>query len=260
MRAKPPHRIEKHADIASQADGAKALLDPVRGRLGRCGQESGRDAVAPASRNQCIHGGEASRMIELRGNAHRDGEIVMAYPSDIYTGNGDDLIEILECLLRFEQQNHASLRICLGEELRTAGAIEIVGDAESNSSSPGGRIFELGDDVLGLLARLHAWNHHSARADIECSRKWRESQIGNTRHGEDVRAAAGCDHLREQVDVAAAVLHIENHKIQAARSEHGPDTVSEELEYHLAEHHLSAPEPLKETAHRRPPGAASAAL
>ena len=47
--------------------------------------------------DQIIHGLQQARMIELRGNAHGDGEVVVADPGDVDAGNGDDGVEILEC-------------------------------------------------------------------------------------------------------------------------------------------------------------------
>ena len=43
--------VKEDADVAAQADDAKSLADPMRGRLGRARQESGRDAM-PAGKLQ----------------------------------------------------------------------------------------------------------------------------------------------------------------------------------------------------------------
>ena len=80
------YSVEKHADVAAQADGAKSFADPMNGRLGCGGQESWRDAVPLAGCNQRIHRREKPRVLELRGNAHRHSEIVVAHPGDIHAG------------------------------------------------------------------------------------------------------------------------------------------------------------------------------
>ncbi len=87
MSSESTHSIKKNADVAAQADHAKSLADPVCGRFGSGWQKAGRHAVAVAGIDQVIHGLQQPRMIELRGNPHRDGEIVVAYPGDIDAGN-----------------------------------------------------------------------------------------------------------------------------------------------------------------------------
>jgi len=42
------------------------------------------------------------RMLKLCRDTHGDSEIVMAYPSDVYTGHGNDGFQILESFYRFQ--------------------------------------------------------------------------------------------------------------------------------------------------------------
>src|SRR5581483_7881537 len=84
-RAESAHALEKHSDIAAQADHAESFADPVGSRF-RCGRKkTGRDSVAIADSYDVVHRLQHPRMIKLCRNAHRDCEVVMAYPSHIHS-------------------------------------------------------------------------------------------------------------------------------------------------------------------------------
>ena len=50
-------------------------------------------------------------------------------------------------------------------------------------------------------------------------------------------------------DVAATVLHVEDHEVEPAGGQHGPDAGAEELEHHLSEQYVSLFKPLSKLDH-----------
>ncbi len=91
----------------------KPLLIQCTADSGVWRQESRGHAVAPAHRDQFVHGSQKPRMLKLCRDAHRDGEIVMSHPGDVHARHGDDLLQILKGLRRFQQQDDANLLIGL---------------------------------------------------------------------------------------------------------------------------------------------------
>ena len=73
-------------------------------------------------------------MIKLCRNAHGDGQIVVAHPGNIHAGNGDDRLEILESLTVSSRRMTGISSLRLGEEVRVASAIEVVGNADGDAS------------------------------------------------------------------------------------------------------------------------------
>jgi hypothetical protein len=91
----------------------------------------------------------------------------------------------------------------------------------------------LAHNIFSLLFRFHAGHHDAAGSHIQNARKRRVSCIGNARDGDDVAATAGCNHLREQPDIATPMFHIEDHEIQSAGGQHRADAGSKEFQNHL---------------------------
>ncbi len=100
------------------------------------------------------------------------------------------------------------------------------------------RILELGDDFLGLLAGLNARHHDPACAQIECAGQWREPASGTRAMGTISLPRQAATISCKQVDVAASVLHIEDHEVEPAGREHGSDAGAEKLQHHLAEEQI----------------------
>src|SRR4051794_30999281 len=120
-RAEFADAVEKHADVAAQADHAKSLADPMRGGFWGGGKKAGRHAVTIAGGDQVIHGQQHAGMIKLRRNAHGHGEIVMAGPCHIDAGNGNDGFEILERANGFELNDDWDFLVALGKEIGAGG-------------------------------------------------------------------------------------------------------------------------------------------
>ena len=89
-------------------------------------------------------------MLKLCRDTHGDGEIVMAYPGDVYTGHGNDGFQILESFYRFQKKNYNRLFICLCKELCSARLVEIVCYTERNATPAERRIFQLRDNFFRL--------------------------------------------------------------------------------------------------------------
>src|ERR1035437_299288 len=230
-----PHDLHEDADIAAQADHAKSFADPMCCGLRRGRERSGSHAVSAACGREIDHGLKQPRVIELRGNAHGNGEIVVTYPGNVDTGHRNDGLEIFKRLCALQLNDDRGLFVGLGQELRTRGPIEIVGDAKSNTALSLRRVFELTHDLLGLLPGFNARDHDAARAQIENARERREVQIGHASHGYNSAAATGSDHLFKEVDIAAAMLHVVDDEVQAAGIEHGPNAWRKEFEQQLSQ-------------------------
>ena len=122
-----------------------------------------------------------------------------------------------------------------------------MGYAKGHSPPALGCILQLADNVLGLLPRFHPRHHHTPGANVQSARQRCIGHVGNTCDGNNFAAAARRDHLREQGNIATSVLHIEDHEIESACSEHGSDAGGKEFEHHLAQKNISLAEPLRET-------------
>src|SRR5579859_463159 len=102
MRAKLADTVQEHTYITSQAEDTETLADPMHGQVRRVREKSWSDGMFTAHGGEFFHGGEKPRVLELRGDAHGDREIVVAYPDDVHTGHGNDGFQILESLHRFQ--------------------------------------------------------------------------------------------------------------------------------------------------------------
>ena len=185
---------------------------------------------------------------------------VMPHPGDIYAGHGDNLIQALKRLFRFQQEDDANLLIHFGEDVGTSSLIEIVGYAQGDAPPAERRILELADDVFGLLPRFHTRHHHTPGADVQNARQRRVCRIRDSGNGNNVVAAAQSNHLGEQGNIAPAVFHIENYKIKATCREHGSNAGGKEFKDHLSQKNFTLLEPLAKHGHSASPFAAYAAL
>src|SRR5438045_5659862 len=141
------HSVEKDADVAAEADHAKTFADPVGGGLGRGRQEAGGDSMAVASGDQVVHGLQQAGMIELGGDAHGDGQIVVADPCDVDAGNRNDGFEILECANSFELNNDENVFVDLGKEFGAARAIDVVRAAGGAAALSEQGVLESADEL-----------------------------------------------------------------------------------------------------------------
>src|SRR6266567_2967426 len=98
--SKSADTIKEDADVASQTNGAKTLADPVNGSFGTRGQKAGRNSISSTDGQEVIHCAQQPWMIELRGDAHRNGEIVVSYPRYVHPRDRDYRIQICEGLFR----------------------------------------------------------------------------------------------------------------------------------------------------------------
>ena len=125
-----------HADIGAQANYAESLADPklAVGWIRR--QEACGHSVAPAGREQLVHGSEKLRMFKLRWNAQGCRQVVVSHPSNIKTRRGYDRVQVFEGTCGFEQSNHQCVFVGGAEVARTSGLIAIVREQRVFQDAP----------------------------------------------------------------------------------------------------------------------------
>src|SRR5258705_6239009 len=88
-------------------------------------KEARGDAMLLAGRNQGVHGIQEHWMLELRGNAQRYSQIIVANPRDVESRRSHDGVEILKGFWSLDDRNDNGLLVCL-LEVRSAAGMEIV--------------------------------------------------------------------------------------------------------------------------------------
>src|SRR6185436_7738388 len=104
-----PARID--ADVGPQANGAESLGQPTR-HTRRVGWKEARgDAMLLAGRNQGVHGIQEHWMLELRRNAQRYSQIIVAHPRDVESRCSHDGVEILQGFWSLDDRNDNGLLV-----------------------------------------------------------------------------------------------------------------------------------------------------
>src|SRR5215831_18159318 len=171
--------VEKNTYVAAEADHSKYLVNPVRGRLLIRRQKSRSHAVILAGPHQVIHGTDKPGMIELRRKSHRDTQIVMAHPGNVDARNREDFLEILERPGCFHLNDDRGVLVCFAKKLRASRPIEIMCNAEGNSSPTLRSVFELAHNLFRLLPGFDARHHDAPSADVENPGQRSKVQIRN---------------------------------------------------------------------------------
>ena len=74
-------------------------------------------------------------MFELRGDAHRNSQIVVAHPGYVYSGNRKYFIQIFKRLSGLEKQNHCNIVVRVLEIAGPPRAVQIVRNSERHAAT-----------------------------------------------------------------------------------------------------------------------------
>jgi hypothetical protein len=86
-------------------------------------------------------------------------------------------------------------------------------------------------------------------ANVQSAGQKRVDHVGHSRSGNNFAAAARCNHLGEQRNLATSVLPIEDNEIKSVSSEHGAKAGVKESKQHLPQKNFILAEPLAKHRH-----------
>src|SRR5688572_1688543 len=102
-------------------------------------------------------------MVELAGDTNRVRQVVVAYPENVHSINGGNLLDVRDAVggLYLGDQERLVVGMLHTRDHIFGGLVVVVTDAEGRTALALRRVFSRGDDGAGLLRGLYH-GHHDA--------------------------------------------------------------------------------------------------
>ena len=107
-------------------------------------------------------------MRELPGNAERRAQVEMADPQAVDALDRGDRVGVLDARGGLDLGEQAGALVRAGEPVmdRARVAVVLMRDAERHAAAPGGRVFEVSDELARLGVGVDHRHHDGLRADV----------------------------------------------------------------------------------------------
>jgi hypothetical protein len=177
-------------------------------------------AVRVTAFDHPIDGLDEQRVIELAGNAQRDGEVGRTDHHHVQAFQREQLVGAFHGAHGLELHHREGLTILMRNDLRHGARLVVdhrgidaeAADSQRRKAQPAKRFLE----QLGIF---HARQDDALRALIQQTGAQRILHLADAHDGRDAGQLRGHDHVVHRLQVERAVLHIDEDIVEARRRE-----------------------------------------